>query len=368
MDIVWEILWDALKDALLVLPFLFVVYLLIEFIEQKLMFARKAKHLLRGKFAPLIGTGMGLIPQCGFSVMATNLYLSNNLTIGTLIAVFISTSDEAIPILLGSGADAWKLLPILGVKVVYALLMGYLLDFIFRKKNAERLLQADEARKHRLEEHEHESDREGEIYDPATGATLAVTEGATGEVVEVHDEHHHHAHDGPHDHDHEGHEHQLDEDGDEHEVEMGCCHHKLEHTGKMTKKEAIKAYLLHPFVHSLKVFAYVLLINIAFGTLIYFVGEDKIAAFLESSGFWQPFVAGLVGLIPNCAASVIIAQLYALGGLTFGSCVTGLSVNAGIAIALLFRKNKNWKESLFIVGVLYLSGVILGIALTPIVL
>lgn len=341
MEIVWDILWDALKDALLVLPFLFVVYLLIEFIEQKLMFASKAKRMLRGKYAPLIGTGMGLIPQCGFSVMATNLYLSNNLTIGTLIAVFISTSDEAIPILLGTGANAWKLLPILGVKVVFALIMGYTLDFVFRKKNAERLSLGEDLRRKKAEEHAHDEAKE-EVYDPATKSTI---------VVESEE----------HEHDHE-----HDHDDDEHEVEMGCCHHKLEHNEKLKGKEAVKAYLVHPLIHSLKVFAYILLINIAFGTLLYFVGEEKISAFLESSGFWQPFVAGLVGLIPNCAASVIVAQLYALGGLTFGSCVTGLSVNAGIALALLFRKGKNIKESLLIVSILYLSGVILGVALTPI--
>ena len=345
MEIVWELLWDALKDALLVLPFLFVVYLLIEFIEQKWMFAGRAKRLLRGKLAPLIGTGMGLIPQCGFSVMATNLYLSNNLTIGTLIAVFISTSDEAIPIMLGSGANAWKILPILGVKVVFALFMGYMLDLVFRKKNAERLSLGEETRRQKMEMHEHAHEAKEEVYDPATKSTISVEP-------------------EPHDHDHD-HEHE-DDDLDDHETEMGCCHHKLEHTGKLRGKDAVKAYLLHPFVHSLKVFAYILLINVAFGTLLYFVGEEKIAAFLEASGFWQPFVAGLVGLIPNCAASVIVAQLYALGGLTFGSCVTGLSVNAGIALALLFRKGKNWKESLLIVAILYLSGVVLGIALTPI--
>ena len=95
-----EVIIDSLIDSAKVLPFLFVVYVLIEVIEKKLMFASKAKRLLRGKYAPLIGVGMGLIPQCGFSVMATNLYLSKNITVGTLLAVFIATSDEAIPILI----------------------------------------------------------------------------------------------------------------------------------------------------------------------------------------------------------------------------------------------------------------------------
>lgn len=326
-----DILWDAFKDSLIVLPFLFAVYLLIEIIEQKLMFASRAKMLLRGKYAPLIGTGIGLIPQCGFSVMATNLYLSNNLTIGTLIAVFISTSDEAIPILIGGLVDSatvWKILPMLAIKVIYAIMVGYAVDFIFRKRN-ERKLNND------------------------TMTPCAVT--TTGESVGLSED------------DHEDHDHDDDHDHDEcHDVEIGCCHHKLEHGGKVTGKDFWKVYLLHPLVHSLKVFIYIFIINFAFGLLLYFVGEDKIGAFLESSGFWQPFVAGLVGLIPNCAASVIISQLYVLGGLRFGSCVAGLCVNAGISLALLFRKNKNVKDSLLIVGILYFASVILGVALTPI--
>ena len=325
-----DLLWDALKDSLIVLPFLFAVYLLIEIIERKLMFASRAKKVLRGKYAPLMGAGIGLIPQCGFSVMATNLYLSNNLTLGTLLAVFISTSDEAIPIILSDYTSAWKLLPMLAIKVVYAVMVGYAVDFVFRKRNAARLSPLDNVT-------------------PCAVATTGESVGITEE-----DEHDHDAH--AHDHGHE----------DEDEVEIGCCHHKLEHVGKVTGKDFVKVYLLHPLVHSLKVFLYILIINIAFGLLIYFVGEARIGAFLEASGFWQPFVAGLVGLIPNCAASVIIAELYVLGGLSFGSTVTGLCVNAGISLALLFRKNKNVKDSLLIVAILYFTSVILGLALTPI--
>lgn len=313
-----EVLVDAVLDSLLVLPFLFVVYVLIEFIEKRLMFASRAKRLLRGKYAPLIGVGVGLIPQCGFSVMATNLYLSKNLTIGTLIAVFIATSDEAIPILLSNGATALKLLPLLGIKILFALFMGYLLDVIFRKRNAETLsLSAD----------------------TTTVSMQGAKESADSEKAIA---------------------------KEESEEETGCCRHVLEKSGKIDKKDWYKNYLFHPLIHSLKVFFYILLINFAFGTLIYFVGQDRISVFLAQSGWWQPFIAGLVGLIPNCAASVIISQLYVLGGLTFGSCVTGLSINAGIAMALLFRKNSNIKDSIFILAVLYLSSVLLGVMLTPI--
>ncbi len=301
-----EVISDALLDSLPILPFLFIVYVLIEVLERRLMFASRAKRLLRGKFAPLIGAGVGLIPQCGFSVMATNLYLSGNLTVGTLMAVFIATSDEAIPILITNGTTALRLLPLLAIKVLFALFMGYLLDVIFRKRNAEKFALSE--------------------INATVGAESA-----------------------------------------EEETETGCCHHKLEKSKHSTdRKEMLKEYLLHPFVHSIKVFLYILVINLLFGTLIYFIGRDKIAVFLSQSGWWQPFVAGLVGLIPNCAASVIISQMYVLGGITFGACLTGLSVNAGIALALLLRKNKNIKDSIFILLTLYFSGVILGLACTPI--
>ena len=276
------------------------------------MFAAKAKRLLRGKYAPLIGVGMGLIPQCGFSVMATNLYLSKNITVGTLLAVFIATSDEAIPILISTPATAWKLFPMLAVKVIYALFIGYLFNVIFRKRNEEIFRAKDEEEREKAARHE--------------------------------DSH------------------------EEEEEEIGCCHHELKKDdGKCRdKKEIFKDYVGHPLIHSIKVFVYILIINFAFGTLIYYVGQEKITLFLAESGWYQPFVAGLIGLIPNCAASVIVSQLYILGGISFGSCVTGLSVNAGIALALLFRKSKNLKDNLFILAVLYLSGVILGLALTPI--
>lgn len=307
-----EVIIDSLIDSAKVLPFLFVVYVLIEVIEKKLMFASKAKRLLRGKYAPLIGVGMGLIPQCGFSVMATNLYLSKNITVGTLLAVFIATSDEAIPILISNPDTVWKLFPMLAIKVIYALFIGYLLDVIFRKRNEEIFRAKDE-----------------EELEKAT---------------------------------------RREDNSEEDEEEIGCCHHELKKDDgrRHDKKEILKDYIGHPLIHSIKVFVYILIINFAFGTLIYYVGQDKITMFLAESGWYQPFVAGLIGLIPNCAASVIVSQLYILGGISFGSCVTGLSVNAGIALALLFRKSKNLKDNLFILAVLYLSGVILGLALTPI--
>lgn len=317
-----DVLIDSLLDSALVLPFLFAVYLLIEILEHNLMFANRTKYLLQGKLAPLMGAGIGLIPQCGFSIMATNLYLAGKLSLGTLIAVFIATSDEAVPILIADGDTALKLLPMLAFKVIYAVFIGYLTDLIAK------------ARKRKRAETEMTPQREDNNYPTENDTASAISEPLTDDNAET---------------------------------EKGCCGHKLEYrkTSSDGTKEKLKTYLLHPFIHSLKIFLYVFVITFLFGTLIYYVGQDKIAAFLSGSGWWQPFLTALVGLIPNCASSVIIARLYVMGGLTFGSCLAGLCSNAGIGLALLFRRNKNFAESFIVALVLYFSGVAVGLALSP---
>lgn len=292
-----EVLLDAALDSLELLPFLFVVYVFIEVIEKQLMFAERANRLLTGKFAPAIGVGLGLIPQCGFSVMSANLYLAGKITLGTLLAVFISTSDEAIPILLSNADTVAKILPILGIKLVLALFIGYFVNIIFKDAKFGSLFPSDKK--------------------------IPIEEEA-----------------------------------------FGCCHHPLVKDRTVSRRDLAKTYLLHPLIHSLKIFLYIFVINIIFGSLVFYVGRDKIAVFLAESGLWQPFVAGLIGLIPTCASSVIITQLYALGGLTFGSCVAGLSVNAGIGMAVIFRQC-SIKESLFILCMTYLPSVFAGVLLTP---
>lgn len=314
-----EVLIDSLLDSLLVLPFLFAVYLIIEILEHNLIFANRTKYLLQGKLAPLMGAGIGLIPQCGFSVMATNLYLAGKLSLGTLLAVFIATSDEAVPILIADGATALKLLPMLAFKVIYAVFIGYLIDLIVSAKNNRK------------------------------NHSLAHTEGSNDENITV----------------------ITEQNGEKNyeETEKGCCGHKLEFKSDAANngvKEKLKTYLYHPFIHSLKIFLYVFAITFLFGTVIYYVGEDAIASFLSRSGRWQPFLTSLVGLIPNCASSVIIARLYVMGGLTFGSCLAGLCSNAGIGLALLFRRGKKFSETLIVTLILYFSGAVAGLILSPI--
>lgn len=299
-----EVLLDALLDSLKILPFLFLVYVLIEILESKTSAKLKTSRALRGGFAPLIGAGIGLVPQCGFSVMATNLFAKGFLSVGTLLAVYISTSDEAIPILIAN-PDSWsKLWPLLLTKFAAALAVGYGAYLIFGRRKTGK-----------------ETATDGEIVRNAS----AREEEKPSELPED---------------------------------DIGCCHHHIEPSHNFWQN-----YVLHPFVHSLKIFAFILIINILFGMLLFFTGEQWLHNVLAGTGYFQPFIAGLVGLIPNCASSVVLTELYITEGLTFGSAFAGLSVNAGIALTVLFKQNKNLKQNLLIVASLFVLSTVLGLVI-----
>ena len=277
-----EVLLDALLDSLKIFPFLFLMYVLIEVLENSTKFGRKG-YLLRGKAAPLAGAAIGLIPQCGFSVMAAKLYDKKLIRTGTVLAVFLATSDEALVLLLtsGDGSSALSAIPLLCVKFVYAVAVGYLLTALLRREEPAK------------EEH-------SEI-----GGTAC------------------------------GHEHG---------------------TGRAS---AVKRYLVHPLCHSLEIFCYLLIVNCVFGILMYYA-EDAVSSFL-SAGYWlQPLIAALVGLIPNCASSVLITQAYIGGFLSFGAMTAGLCSNAGLGMVVLFRNTKEWKRNLLLLLALYLAGAVLG--------
>ncbi len=313
-----EFVWDAIKDSLILLPFLFIAYVIIEVIEY--FSASKIEHskLLAGKYSTLFGASFGLIPQCGFSVVATDLYASKKLKIGTLIAVYIATSDEAIPLLLTSPNKILSLLPLLLIKFVLALAVGYIVDAIFSGFNKKRLATSESAK---------------EL--PLNADTHQITE----EQVSDEEEHH----------DHEEHHHK------------GCCGHEIEEDGQKPSKKALaKRFLLHPLVHTLKIFAFILVINLAFGGLVELITEERLVSFLTSSKAFAPLIACVVGLIPNCASSVIITKLFTLGGIGFGACMAGLIVNAGIAFVVLFKENKNLKQNFAILGTMFTLGIAVG--------
>ena len=285
-----EVLLDAFIDSIKMLPVIFICYLLIELLEEKILNTYKTNRLLKSRFAPVVSAGFGLIPQCGFSVVATDLFSKRAITIGSLFAIFLATSDEALPLMLSDPSYYPNLFLILGIKFAYAVLVGLVLDLVFSKKRKEAC------------------------------------------AIDV---------------------------GETHEDVHGCCDHHLEGEEHCKKR----SFIVHPLLHSLKIFAFVLAINIIFGMLLYFVGENSIQTFMLSTGFFQPLLVTLVGMIPNCAASVIITELFMVGGISLGSAVAGLCANSGLALIMLFRLNKNVKENLAITFSLYMLSVLIGIVI-----
>jgi len=322
-------LLHTLKESLILLPFLFVCYSIIELVET--WTSKKTTRSLKGNgLQVLIGASIGLIPQCGFGVVATDMYAKKKIRMGTLIAIYIATSDEAIPVILSHPDKIGALLPLLITKFLFALLAGYIVYVIElkleKKSNQVHSINATNNTIITLE-HEHE-------HDDIHGNNLT------------------------HDHDEQT---IIDEDT----IHIGCCGHEIEENenGKTSTKAKLKRYLLHPLLHTLYIFAFILVINLAFSALVYSVGENNLAAFMTGAKALTPLFAVIIGLIPNCAASVVLTNMYLLGSLPFGSMIAGLIVNAGIAITVLFKQNKNQKQNFTILGVCILTALVAGYAL-----
>lgn len=281
----WEVILDALKDSAITFAVIFVLNFLISLVEDKLAHV----FIKNQKVSPLIGAAVGLVPQCGFPVVASDMYQKKHITMGTLIAVFIACSDEALPIMLSNINTIKSTIPLIIIKFVLGFVVGYLVDLIYTKNTKE------------------------------------VKEEVTKRNIK-----------------------------DEQDSHIGCCHHEIEGEEKHNhnKKSWVHNHLLHPLLHSLKLFAYILGINLVFGFIIFFVGEDTISNFLHANVWLTPLFSTLVGMIPNCASSVIITQMYIDQSIYFGAALAGLIINAGLGTLVLFKNVKNWKNNLIIISIL----------------
>ncbi|MDE6273865.1 MAG: arsenic efflux protein [Clostridiales bacterium] len=315
-----DVLLDAFLDTLKLLPFLLVLYILIEALEHKTQIGQPLKAL-RGRAAPLVGAATGLIPLCGFSVMAAKLYEKRYITVGTLIAVFLATSDEAFLVLLTSPLDwahkAIAICTLCAIKFVVGIGVGYALDQIVKRRKTP--LQP-------LEEYVHE-----------------------------HEEAHAHMHDDEHEEEHGDHVHEAHT----HE-EFHTCEHR--HKGN------VQVYFLSPLLHALKISLFVFLVNLAFGSLFYLAGEENVIGFLQAGLWYQPLIASAIGMIPNCASSVVIAESYVMGGIAFGSMVAGLLTNAGLGFVVLFKRGRVWRENIILLALTFLIGIAVGYAVNGICL
>jgi len=275
-----HVLEHTLLDSIKILPFLLIAYLIMEFIEHKT--TDKTRNAIKesGKFGPFIGSLLGAFPQCGFSVTATNLYAGRVITLGTLFAVYLSTSDEMLPILLSEGVSGPLILKILGIKILIGIIAGVVIDLV-----------ASKIYKNKREENKIEC----------------------------------------------------------------ICEHDHCHCEESIWKSAIK--------HTINVFIFILLISLVLNIAIEYIGEDTLAGLISSKPVVSALIACAIGLIPNCASSVILTELYLSNVLSLAVMIGGLLVNAGVGLLVLFRVNHNQKENIKIVLGLYAIGVISAIVL-----
>ena len=271
-----SVIFETLIDSFKLLPFLFITFLIIELFEHKLKKQSKKIIMKSGKFGPLLGSFLGIIPQCGFSVAATNLYVTRIISIGTLIAVYLSTSDEMIPILIAEHAPLLLIIKIILVKFIIGVIFGYILDLIFRKKELEK-------------------------------------------------------------------------------QDYSIC--KKEHPNVKNK------IIIPSLKHTINIFLFILLCNFIINFIMDFGGEKYLEVLLLKNNIFSSFITSLIGLIPNCASSVVLSELFLKDAISFSSFIAGLTSGAGIASLVLLKINKNKKQTLFIITLVYFIGVFSGLVI-----
>lgn len=273
LDIIKETLIDTLK----LIPFLFVAFLLIELIEHKLSNKNKKVLTKTKKYGSIIGSLLGIIPQCGFSVMATNLYVTRIISLGTLISIYLSTSDEMLPILISKKTNPSIIIKIILIKVLFSIIYGILIDIILNKKRNKQK-----------------------------------------ETFHICEEEH-------------------------------CdCEQSV-------VKSALK--------HMLSITTFILLMNFIINIIFTYIGEDFLSKLFLKNTIFGPFITSLIGLIPNCGASVVLTELYLNNAINLSALISGLLTGSGTALIVLFKNNKNIKENIFILLILYLLGAISGLVI-----
>lgn len=290
MHQIYHILEHSLIDSLEIFLFTLIIYILFSFIEKKIVLKLNKKN----RFSPIIASGLGLIPQCGFNIIAVDLYVKRHITMGTLISLFLACSDEALPILISqlNKTNFINILMILISKFFIGFIIGYLVDFIITKN------------KQKVKTHLKDC-----------------------------------------------------KENFEDSIHIGCCNHILEgeHKGNF-----ISNHLWHPIKHSLTIFIYIFLINIIFNSLFLLIGENTLIELLNSNKYLTPIISTCIGAIPNCVSSVILTNTYLFGGLNFGAYMSGLLMNSGLGLIVLFKNNISIKEKFIIFLIIFFVSLFFG--------
>lgn len=341
MELLIHLLEHAFNDTIYLVPFLFVTYVALEALEHKA--GDHAAELVRkaGVAGPLVGALLGAVPQCGFSAAGSALYASRAITLGTLFAVFLSTSDEMLPLFIAEQVDPGIMFSIIATKVVIGMIMGFAIDGMLRLRIRDRL-------KH-----------EKNIVALSEAAHTTSDSPAAPEADRNHNDHtgcHCAQHETRHeccDHTHHIH----------HEIEQPFSHHHC-HNASCTISEGSNGWkdiLLSALKHTVQVSLIVYLISFALVAVMEIAGEEALATFLATNPGIAIFGSALVGLIPNCGASVIITQLYLDGMLGTGAMISGLLVSAGVGILVLFGENRRVRQNIAILLGLFAIGVAWGL-------
>ncbi|MDO4466590.1 MAG: putative manganese transporter [Bacillota bacterium] len=291
----FELLSDVFHDTWLMLPLLYITYCILERFERGQTSDDRLFFGLQ-KYGPIIGALIGLIPQCGFSILAAMLYIQNSITLGTLVSVFIATSDEAIPILISTPSMIPTLLPLLATKFILAVATGFIVDRVIFPK--QKILLFDDMEEEDLEEGEYEESSNG--------------------------------------------------------VDCPCCYTQY-------------PLPISALIRTLKIYVFVFVTSLVLGLLIDWIGIESLQKILLTDSIFQPILASIFGFIPNCAATVVLAQLYILKSLSFGSLVAGLATNAGMGLMVLFAYEANKKDIAKVIAILFVSASICGMLLQFIV-
>ena len=353
MDLLLHFIEHALEDTLVLVPFLFVTYIALEALEHAAGARANAVVRRAGAAGPVAGALLGVVPQCGFSAMAATLYAGRVVTLGTLVAVFLSTSDEMLPMLVAERVDAGLLFRVLGLKVLVALITGVLADLAIRalRKNAR-----VHAFLRRTVLSVRRDGMEADVVDQmAEGGETAEHICRLCEQDHCGCGHDHaHVHEGEHGHAH-GHE-----DADGHVA--GCDHdHGHGHSHAGGRFGIVGSIVMSAVSHTVQVGLFIFLVTFALVLVLETVGEDALAAFLSGNQLLAVFASALVGLVPNCSASVVITQLYLEGVLGFAPLMAGLLTSAGVGYLVLFRTNRHPRENAVIVVGLFLVACVWGL-------
>ena len=374
MDIFLDALWDATKDTLIVIPILYLAYLLVSYFSHNNN-EKYAKVLhYTNKAGPVIGAFLGCIPQCGFSSVMSQLYSKKIITLGTLMAVFIATSDEAIPIMISDPEFIPDLLILLAIKVIYGIIVGYIIDGIiklFNKRN--KVLQSKTEQVNEQSNKPEEKTIELSVPSDISTSTVATENHSEENSEEQKVEEHIHDTELSQEQNNNTIDKELEqidfsgcECGHSHKHKKHKCHHGSEeehgHDHSHSHCCATNIFLdalKHTAIIVAYVFAATLIINLING---YCGGLEPLQTVFTDNVYIQVLFAALIGLIPNCAASVFIVELFMSGVLYFPALVAGLSAGAGVGLIVLYTSNyKKMGVNIIITVMLYCLAVIGGI-------